>query len=108
MSQRKGEGGDKGMLGTKCSNPKPTSKTVTEGFCIVSIVTQQNGSRDLLLSRAEEKNSLRQCGCSKLSTNVDKEKKNTNSSEGRSLELLVILEFECLTVKLRMLSGRTK
>lgn len=38
MSERKGEGGDKGMLGTKCSNPKPTSKTVTEGFCIVSVM----------------------------------------------------------------------
>lgn len=35
--QRKGADGDKGMLGTKCSNPKPTSKRVTQGFHIVSV-----------------------------------------------------------------------
>ena len=31
-------GGDKGMLGTKCSNPKPTSQRLTQGFHIVSVL----------------------------------------------------------------------
>ena len=33
-----GGGGDEGMLGTKCSNPKPTSQRVTQGFHIVSVL----------------------------------------------------------------------